>query len=401
MTNVLVTYGWCRTAYVAAESLARARFRVYACDASLVSMTRVSRFVCGYDRTPNPFQEPQAYVESLARIVSRRGIDVLLPAHEDALAIQLYRQLLPERLVVACPSLEDLTRTMDKYEIVCIARAAGVPAPVTIAPKGIDEFDQVLETFTFPLLIKTRRGNSGKGVFLARSRDEAKTIYRDIVQRFALPTSQLPIVQEYINGGQLLGSCFLAQNGQIKACFLERYLRCKGDGFGTSVLREPYEFPLLREYTERLVRALNWTGIGQLDFIVDRGGAQTYLLEMNPRLWGALYLAVRNGYDFPRGLVTMLLSGQPDRACFQPSTHPVKSLWIVGELIAGLSEFRRGKRLALLTSLGRILAPTSRCIYDDFRWHDPLPLLAEIAYYGTHFVLAGGDTNPTLVEMMR
>ena len=61
--RILVTYEWCRTAYIAAESLCRAGFEVYACGSTALSMVRVSRFVRGCDRVPDPFQEPEQLVE--------------------------------------------------------------------------------------------------------------------------------------------------------------------------------------------------------------------------------------------------------------------------------------------------------------------------------------------------
>ena len=164
MMRILVTYGWCRTAYIAAESLRRAGFEVYACGSTALSMVRVSRFVRGFDRVPDPFKEPEQYVTEISALVKRRNIDVLLPVHEDA-----------------------------------------------------------------------------------------------------------------------------------------------------------------------------------------------FLIEMSPRFGGALNLAVENGFDFPRGLVTMLTKGEPDSDCFKLLLQPVGSLWIVGEIIAGVAEFRPGKGLAPLASAGRIL----------------------------------------------
>ncbi|MEG4632702.1 hypothetical protein QUB56_24440 [Microcoleus sp. AR_TQ3_B6] len=61
--RILVTYGWCRTAYIAAESICRAGFEVYACGSTALSMVRVSRLVRGFDRVPDPFKEPEQLVE--------------------------------------------------------------------------------------------------------------------------------------------------------------------------------------------------------------------------------------------------------------------------------------------------------------------------------------------------
>ncbi len=398
--RVLLTYGWCRTAYVAAESLASAGWDVYVCDFTPLSMTRFSRFVRGFDLVPHPFKEPEQYVTELAVIVKRRQIDVLLPVHEDSLPIQTYRDRLPANLIIACPSRNELLRVMDKYEIIKIAESAQVAVPKTLTPSSISEVDSLARELGFPLVIKTLRGNSGKGVFRIDSPSEAVEKYREIVEDFGLENNQMPILQQYIEGS-IYGSCFLAKEGEVKACFTERYLRCKEGAFGTSVFRERCHFPLLEDYAKKMAKELNWTGIGHFDFVVDSQQSSAYLIEMNPRFWGALNLAVKNGYDFPRGLVTMLTKGEPDAQSFQPVSPSISSLWIVGETIASVGDLRRGKLGAPLEALKRIFLPGRYCSYDDFRWHDPLPLLIEFAYYGSSFVASGGNINPVAVEMMQ
>lgn len=51
----------------------------------------------------------------------------------------------------------------------------------------------------------------------------------------------------------------------------------------------------------------------------------------------------------------MLTKGEPDSDCFKHLLQPVASFWIVGEIIAGVAEFRTGKGLAPLASVGQIL----------------------------------------------
>jgi len=397
--NILLTGSWVRTAYVAAESLAKAGWEVFVCGSNFLSMTRFSRFIQGFDLVSNPFKEPEQYVKELAQIVKQREIDVLLPVHEDALSIQTYRHYFPENLIIACASEKELLIVLDKYEIIKIAEAAQVGVPQTYAPYSIAEVDFLAKTLGFPLIIKTRRGNSGKGVFRVNSAQEAVNKYQEVIENFSLTSTQMPILQQYLEGS-LYGGCFLAKEGEVKACFIEHYLRCKEEGFGTSVLRKPCVFPLLEDYTKKMAQKLKWTGIGHFDFIVNAEKTSAYLIEMNPRFWGALNLAVKNGYDFPRGLITMLTSDEPDNESFQPVTVPISSLWIAGEMIAGVAEFRSGKSMALLMSLKRILFPGRACKYDDFRWHDPLPLLVELAHYGSSFISSGGKINPVYTEMM-
>jgi hypothetical protein len=151
-------------------------------------------------------------------------------------------------------------------------------------------------------------------------------------------------------------------------------------------LRERCHWQALADATEKVVRALKWTGIGHLDFIANSSLTEAYLLEMNPRWWGALNLAVVNGFDFPLGLVTMLMDGEPAPNAFCEVTPPRKSLWIVGELMACRAEIMQGKLYAPLSSLTRILFPGRDCNYDDFHWRDPLPLVSEFAHYFGRFL---------------
>jgi len=399
-TRVLITYSWCRTAYSVLESLTKAGYEVYACDPSPWSMGRFSKYTQGFDFVSHPFRKPKQFIEDILAIVKKRRIDILLPMHEDSLVIAQFREKFPKDLLLICPFYKDFATALDKNEIINIAEKAGVNVPSKIAPIDPDEAYQFAAQLGFPVIIKTRRGNSGKGVFIAHSEEEAKRIYREVLGRFSLSAPHLPILQEYIEG-DLYGSCFLAKNGKLKACFVEKYLRWKESKFGTSVLREPYKWSLLQDYTEKIVRALEWTGVGHFDFVATPDRSQAYLLEMNPRFWGALNLAICNGYNFPLGLVSMYEKGEPDPAAFSPIDHQLKSLWIVGEIIASIAEIREQKWLAPLGSLKRILFPETKTSYDDFRWSDPLPLIAEMIYYGSHFFRSGYEINPIEVEMMR
>ena len=121
---------------------------------------------------------------------------------------------------------------------------------------------------------------------------------------------------------------------------------------------------------------------------------------MNPRFWGAVNLAVKNGYNFPLGLITLAENGVISAGSVSPRAKPVRSLWIVGELIAGLDEFKKGKAAAPIRSLARILFPGKNTSYDDFRWSDPLPFAAELVYYGSHFLKSGFSINPVDEEMI-
>jgi len=397
--NVLITYGWCRTAYSVAMSLAKAGHRVSVCSSSPVSMTRFSRFAHSFDRTPDPFGDETAYVSRLAEIVERRQIGLIMPVHEDALAIQRHRGLIPAGVKIAAPCREALELALDKGRLLGAAEKLGVPVPKTFAPPTIEAAESLLRECSYPVVIKPRHGNSGKGVTIACNDEEARNAYRELAAMLQSGSGEPPIVQSHV-AGVLAGSAFLADSGRVVACFTEKYTRCKRAGFGTSVLREPYLDEGVREATELLVKGLGWHGVGHLDFIVAADGTP-FLIEMNPRFWGALQMSTLNGYNFPLALLEQTVWGEVKSDCFTPRPDSVPCLWIAGELIACVEELRCMHWSAPVRSVFRILSSELLGRYDDFRWDDPVPFLAELCYYGAGYVRSGGDTNPVSPGMLR
>jgi biotin carboxylase len=392
--RVLVTYGWCRTAYAVCERLARSGFRVSACGDSALSMTRVSRYVETFDRVPDPFGSPGLYAHAIAEVIRRRNISLVIPAHEDFVPLQEFRHVLPPGVIVAGPPIDEGREVLDKWNLFRRARLAGVPTPATLAPASVEEADDALASVSLPAVLKPRRGNGAKGIVIVRDAVRGAAAYRNLVQQFQLDAGNLPLIQEYLDGVQM-GCCFIAIDGEVKARFVERYVRCKQAGFGTSVLREPAASPEIENLTARLARELRWTGIGHLDFILGPDG-EPYLLELNPRFWGALNLAIQNGFDFPAALASLALTGAVDLRCFVPR-QPVNSLWIAGELMACLDDVQNRRWAEALRTPLRLL----RCRrYDDFRLTDPLPLFMELSYYLAGFVRGGGDANPVRPAMI-
>src|SRR5262249_21989288 len=76
---------------------------------------------------------------------------------------------------------------------------------------------------------------------------------------------------------------------------------------GASAWRESTALdPALLASTQRLVRALNWTGLIMVEYKL---GERPWLIEINGRVWGSLPLAVLAGVDFPAELAELHFPG--------------------------------------------------------------------------------------------
>lgn len=392
MARVLVTYGWCRTAYVAVKSLARSNHVVFSSSHLTPSMSGWSRFCAGSAKTADAAKNPKQFVADLCCLIQEWDIEVLMPCHEDALAVREFQHCLPNKVIVACPALEQLRVGVDKLSITRVAESINVPVPMTSAPKKRD-ISLAAEKIGYPLVIKLSRSNSAKGVYAMRSKAELHEFLR---QRRGEEALEEEFYLQRFHKGAIVGICFFAREGEVEKCFSEKYIRAKDGKFGTSVFRIPYYSRLLEEYARRLVRALGWTGIGHFDFIELEDVDDFVLLEMNPRPWGAINLAYVNGYDFLSALVAHSLGEMELHPYFQNScgSENRRGLWIVGETIRFVSLLTQKNIGAAARFPFEILSSLRNTKYDDFVISDPLPLAAEFLCYGKGFVCSGGSVNP-------
>jgi glutathione synthase/RimK-type ligase-like ATP-grasp enzyme len=403
MARVLVTYGWCRTSYVVARSLVAHGHEVYACSSLRPIMTAWSRLTRAGAVVRDPFSQPEAFSRDVADLVRRWRIDAVFPGHEDALALRRYEALLPAGVVLACPPLDALLAAVDKGVTTRTALSAGLDVPTTAFPEHPDEAVGAADAIGYPVVLKLRRSNGGKGVVVAHDADEVRSAFTGPWAGIADRPGHVALVQRFVRGA-VVGACFMANDGDPVAVYGERYLRTKDGGFGTSTYRAPEPSPPLLEATARLIGAIGWSGIGHVDFIEERDTGRFLFLELNPRPWGAIHLAVTNGFHFPAAALAHAL-GESDLQRFFPPDRDLgqrHSLWPVGEGIRLVHQMRQ---------LARGRAPEERPTQrrgvdwretrlDGLAWDDPLPFVAESLCYLAAFVRAGGDLNPATEGML-
>jgi predicted ATP-grasp superfamily ATP-dependent carboligase len=334
-------------------------------------------------------------VDDIVDVMERTGATVLIPGHEENLAIARLRERFPARIRIPLADADVLIRSANKWHVVGLAAAAGVAVPNTFKADSRSELKSHLAARSYPAIVKTQFGNSAKGVAVVENPRDAVKHFDRFVRTYGLAPEAWPIVQDFVRGDPY-GVCMLYNRGALRAAFCERYLRCKDGHSGTSVFRESVDCPELVGEARKLMDSLEWHGVVHLDFLYDHASGRYGLLEVNPRFWGALDLAVRAGVDFPWLLYRMAVDG--DVSAVTSYRLGVRSRWIVGELLHLTNHLRRGRigsAIAAMSAMAR--ARADGC--DDFRRSDPLPLLFELLYYGNRFLMTGA-VNPTEAGMI-
>jgi predicted ATP-grasp superfamily ATP-dependent carboligase len=192
------------------------------------------------------------------------------------------------------------------------------------------------------------------------------------------PAGQADIIVQNEIRGRRHNCDIVAENGQIRLYFESEILRTdQADYAGNSVFdRSIPPTPVHREYCERLVAELNFTGLALIQFLRDEDAGKSYFLEANPRAGSTIGLAVNCGIDLPAASVRAHLGNLSDTDKSYPFNRSQN--WLHGDLL-GLRKARMNGEIDLGQSLGwltRALADFLRSDYHTtFVWKDPLPTM--------------------------
>jgi len=150
------------------------------------------------------------------------------------------------------------------------------------------------------------------------------------------------MVQELIPGGGETQFSYagLLLDGHPLASVVARRARQYPMDFGRfSTFVELVDEPGVESTARRLLTAIRYTGLIEVEFKRDPRDGCYKLLDMNPRVWGWHTLGQRVGVDFPY-LLWRLIQEQP-----VPETRghrPARWVWLLPDLVTAAREVKRG-----------------------------------------------------------
>ena len=362
------------------RSLGRAGGRVILGTSNPHSSTALSRYVSGVWRyegsCPRRFRdgleaylkgEPPDYVFTVGETPLRRIIAE--PARFAPLATW------------ANPAPAAIARCFDKREMYALAARLGVPSLPWESYTGPERWRRTAREMGYPVVVKRKDSSAqvrGRKALICRGPEALEAFLAEVR---ADPEPDSLVLQKFGRGKR--HNCHVAAaSGRIIAYFQQKVLRTDepddtGIGVhGVSVAPSAG----LRAWCEHLTRALCYTGIGCIQFLVDDDGTCAFL-EFNARMDSTAMLPYRLGYDFPL-LALQLADYAAGRAgCPAPVSARYRTgrayHWLLGDIEAWLQCARRGGGrpgpLALWAARSAWQAATS--LHLTWELLDPLPTL--------------------------
>jgi predicted ATP-grasp superfamily ATP-dependent carboligase len=76
---------------------------------------------------------------------------------------------------------------------------------------------------------------------------------------------------------------------------------------GSASYAESFYDPTLKEYGMRLLGSLNWHGVANIEFKLEKSTGRLKLMEVNPKFWASLEVALRAGVNFPYDVIQVAM----------------------------------------------------------------------------------------------
>ena len=169
--------------------------------------------------------------------------------------------------------------------------------------------------------------------------------------------------------------------GRPVAFFAHRRLRERPPSGGVSVLSESVGLdPYLRELSRRILDHVGWHGVAMVEFKVCADG-RPHLMEVNPRFWGSLQLAVDAGVDFPWLAYQLATGARTDSV--GGYRIGVRNRWLLGDLDHVYLSWKQsaGWRAKWRAIAGFLKGFGPGTKHEVDRWDDFRPFVVELKRY--------------------
>jgi D-aspartate ligase len=361
-----------------ARSLGRRGVPVWVVTPPDIKLASCSRYVL---RTlPWPNADDDTRVEYLLELGERHQLDgwVLLPTSDESAALLAkFRSVLSHQFRVSTPAWDALRWAYDKRLTYRLAAEQQVDYPATTCPTDASELETI--ACTFPAILKpathsTINRFTAQKAWRVSSREELLVRYREAKQMIP---PDLILLQELIPGGGEAQFSFaaLCLDGKPIASLTARRTRQYPVDFGySSSFVETLEVPEIVAPSERLLGAMRYTGLVEVEYKYDARDGRYRLLDINPRLWTWAALGARAGVDFPYLLYQAMLGRFVPMQTARPGARWMR---VSTDVPAAIVEMFRG-RLKLSRYLQSFRRPLQFALWAE---DDPFPAFLDLPLF--------------------
>ena len=351
---------------------------VFTADTAKLTRSGCSKFTSRHFTYRSPLQSEESFFTDLLNIIKISGAEVLLPGD-----VWLYNYLIKNQdrigsaIKFVSPNLEQIEQVATKDRLIDLARKMDFLTPLSIVVHSREDLLRKGSGVSFPVIIKPVNEYHGRGIAFASNTEE-------LLSKISGYSSQRQaaglVVQKFIDGDNY-GVGMILGHGEPCAGLCYKQTHQQPVSGGAPTLTESSEFDEPMEILAGILKRLNWHGLCQADFILEKDTGKVYIIDINPRMFGALFTTIAAGINFPY-LLYLLSLGRTVEDGFAFKAN-VKTVWLEGEVkrfLGGCAQIRQ------LIGSTRVSNYTHGTVIEDWAFHDFKPFLLSPIWYLSHLV---------------
>ena len=349
------------------RSLGRKRIKIIGVSYEKIPIGTFSKYCKKTYLIPDYRKKPLDFLIKLEEICKKETPDVFFPIEDEIIKLCVrYPSSWKPYTNALMPEKEAFDNAYDKWNTIQIAQKLNIRVPITYCPENIEQALDIIGKWKGEAVIKPRKSSGSRGIKYVKDPSQILKNYLEVSKKHFKPLIQERVPSE----GQGVGVfVLLDEKLETIAIFGHKRLREFPISGGPSTLRKSFRDDYLIDQTVRLFKRMALKGVAMAEYKMDVRSNKYLLMEINPRFWGSLQLAITAGVNFPllyyqtalKIKVHPKLDFQEDKFC----------RWLLpGDILSFLANPQRFK---LQPSFFKFF--DKNLSYDIISADDPLPII--------------------------
>lgn len=245
------------------------------------------------------------FARFLSSLAQQKGLKdwMLLPSNDHAVyTISKFRDQLIKHFKVITPGLDIIDNIYKKHRLLAIAKSIGLPIPETWYPNNKLDIDAM--NFKFPVMVKGKEGltffkTTGKKVYLAKNNGDLNDVFDQLPTSIALSDTFIQEIIPTDERNRTISYTAFSIEGEIQSFWTGIKLREHPAKFGTATFAQSIENITVTDLSKRLLKELKYTGVCEVEYLLDHRTGEYKLIEINARTWLWVGLAIACGVNYP------------------------------------------------------------------------------------------------------
>ena len=347
--KVLVTGLFEMAALHAIRRFGQMGYEVHVAEGHRLAFSGFSKYVSKRIRTPNMRYHPEDYTQRIVEILEAGDYDYYFPSYEEIIPMSRYRdRILAVTKTIMAPT-GDLMRMHDKKQLEELAHEIGIDSPKTYYPQSSQEARELIATVDLPVIVKMRKTSAAAGLRRIVDRAHFEKTYFDVVKNNKLPESDLPMIQQLVEGPTTC-TLHLCNQGEVVGQVMYQGLRTMPRTGGVTVFRHSVHDEASEQAAAKVIKQLNFSGLCGFDFILDKHTGRPFLIDGNCRITPAINMAHHGGTDLIEAWVRVANGEEtpvmpPSRIGVCTKMQFADFFWLLESYVASFKDWRGEHRL--------------------------------------------------------